>query len=76
MSNTILKIIETDQTIDALNAALAAKRIAADAVVAIHERAGDAVKARDQYSRFLALWRDGDQERGWVADAAKKTQGR
>ena len=38
----------------------------------IYERAGDAAKARDQYARFVAMWRDGDQERGWVADAEKK----
>ena len=39
----------------------------------IYERAGDAAKARDQYTRFLEMWRDGDQERGWVADAEKKS---
>jgi eukaryotic-like serine/threonine-protein kinase len=38
----------------------------------IYERRGDAAKARDQYKRFLELWRDGDLERGWVAEAAKK----
>ena len=39
----------------------------------IYERRGNAVRAREQYSRFLDLWRDGDMERGWVADAQKKT---
>jgi tetratricopeptide (TPR) repeat protein/TolB-like protein len=38
----------------------------------IYERRGDAVRAREQYARFLSLWRDGDLERGWVADAQKK----
>jgi tetratricopeptide (TPR) repeat protein len=38
----------------------------------ISERAGDTAKAREQYTRFLSLWRNGDQERGWVADAEKK----
>jgi tetratricopeptide (TPR) repeat protein len=38
----------------------------------IYERRKDAAKARDQYARFLDLWRDGDLERGWVADAQKK----
>ena len=41
MHNTSLQIIETDQTIDALNAALAAKHVSADAVIAIHERPAD-----------------------------------
>jgi tetratricopeptide (TPR) repeat protein len=39
----------------------------------IYERRGDKAKARDQYAQFLTLWRDGDLERGWVAEAAKKT---
>ena len=38
----------------------------------IHERRGDAARAREQYARFLDLCRDGDLERGWVADAQKK----
>jgi hypothetical protein len=38
----------------------------------IYERAGDAARARQQYARFLDLWRDGDLERGWVAEAQKK----
>jgi hypothetical protein len=38
----------------------------------IHERRGDAARAREQYARFLDLWRDGDLERGWVAEAEKK----
>jgi tetratricopeptide (TPR) repeat protein len=37
----------------------------------IYERQGNA-KARDQYARFLEYWRDGDLERGWVADAERK----
>jgi Flp pilus assembly protein TadD len=35
----------------------------------IYERAGDGVKARDQYRRFVDLWGHGDMERGWVEDA-------
>jgi tetratricopeptide (TPR) repeat protein len=38
----------------------------------IYERRGDAARARAQYTRFLELWRDGDLERGWVAEAQKK----
>ena len=38
----------------------------------IHERRGDAARAREQFARFLDLWRDGDLERGWVAEAEKK----
>jgi tetratricopeptide (TPR) repeat protein/TolB-like protein len=38
----------------------------------IQERRGDAVKARQQYARFLDLWRDGDLERGWIAEAQNK----
>lgn len=38
----------------------------------IYERRGDTERARTQYARFLDLWRDGDMERGWVADAQKK----
>jgi len=38
----------------------------------IHERRGDTVRAREQYARFVDLWRDGDLERGWVAEAQKK----
>ncbi len=38
----------------------------------IYERRKDDAKAREQYSRFLDLWRDGDLERSWVADAQKK----
>jgi tetratricopeptide (TPR) repeat protein len=39
----------------------------------IYQRRGDTTRAREQYARFLDLWRDGDMERGWVADAIKKT---
>ena len=39
----------------------------------IYERRGDRAKAREQYTRFVDLWRDGDAERGWVADARQKT---
>ena len=39
----------------------------------IYDRRGDRTKAREQYARFLDLWRDGDLERDWVAEAAKKT---
>jgi len=38
----------------------------------IYERAGDAARARQQYARFLDLWRDGDLERGWVSEAQEK----
>ena len=38
----------------------------------IYERRGDAARRAKQYLRFLDLWRDGDMERGWVADAQKK----
>jgi tetratricopeptide (TPR) repeat protein len=38
----------------------------------IYERRNDATRAREQYARFLDLWRDGDMERGWVADAQKE----
>jgi tetratricopeptide (TPR) repeat protein len=38
----------------------------------IRERQGDMTRAREQYSRFVDLWGDGDLERGWVADARKK----
>ena len=38
----------------------------------IYERRKDEAKARAQYSRFLDLWRDGDMERGWVAEAQTK----
>ncbi len=40
----------------------------------IYERRGEAARARDQYARFLDLWREGDLERGWVADALKKSK--
>ncbi len=38
----------------------------------IYERRGDTVKAREQYRHFVELWRDGDLERGWIAEAQKK----
>jgi tetratricopeptide (TPR) repeat protein len=38
----------------------------------IRERRGDAPGARQQYARFLDLWRDGDLEREWVLEAEKK----
>ena len=41
----------------------------------IYERRGDAAKAREQYSRFLDLWRDSDMERGSVEEARKKLVG-
>ncbi|MEO5897149.1 MAG: protein kinase [Vicinamibacterales bacterium] len=41
----------------------------------IYERRGDAARARDQYAHFLTLWRDGDLERGWIAEAQKKVGG-
>ena len=38
----------------------------------IYERRKEDGRARDQYTRFVDLWRDGDMERGWVAEAQKK----
>ncbi len=38
----------------------------------LYERRGDQAKARGQYAHFVQLWRDGDLERSWVAEAAKK----
>ena len=40
----------------------------------IYERRGDSPRAREQYSRFVELWRDGDLERGWVAEAQNKVR--
>jgi serine/threonine protein kinase/tetratricopeptide (TPR) repeat protein len=37
----------------------------------IYARQGNQAKAREQYARFAELWRDGDLERGWVAEAKK-----
>ena len=37
----------------------------------IYERRGDTARARDRYRRFVQFWRDGDLERGWVAEAQK-----
>jgi tetratricopeptide (TPR) repeat protein/TolB-like protein/predicted Ser/Thr protein kinase len=42
----------------------------------IYERRGDSTHAREQYARFLDLWRDGDAEREWVAEAQRKVAGR
>ena len=42
----------------------------------IHERRGEIARAREQYARFLELWRDGDMERGWVTAAQKRVSGR
>jgi eukaryotic-like serine/threonine-protein kinase len=39
----------------------------------IAEKAGDSVKAREHYKRFLFYWKDGDIDRDKVADAIKKT---
>ena len=38
----------------------------------IYERRKDTAKAREQYTKFLDLWRDGDRQRNWVADAEKR----
>jgi tetratricopeptide (TPR) repeat protein len=38
----------------------------------IYERRKDMANARDQYTKFLDLWRDGDRQRGWVAEATRK----
>ena len=58
MSNTMLKVIETEQTIEALNLALTAKRIAADAVVAIHERPGDPLRIGvENGARYRIIYR-------------------
>ena len=42
----------------------------------IHERRGDAAAARAHYTRFLGLWRGGDLEPAWVAEAEKKVAAR
>jgi tetratricopeptide (TPR) repeat protein len=42
----------------------------------IHERRGDTAAARAHYTRFLHLWRGGDLEPGWVAEAEKKIAAR
>ena len=42
----------------------------------IYERRGDVARAREQYARFLDLWKDGDLEREWVAEAQKKVAAR
>lgn len=42
----------------------------------IYERQGDRTKARQQYAQFAELWRDGDMERAWVAEATKKAAAR
>ena len=42
----------------------------------IYERRGDSTRAREQYARFVDLWRDGDAERGWIAEAERKAAGR
>jgi hypothetical protein len=38
----------------------------------VYERQKKGPQARAQYSKFLDLWRDGDMERGWIAEAQKK----
>ncbi len=38
----------------------------------IYDRRGDAVKAREQFARFIDLRGDGDLDRDWIADARKK----
>ena len=38
----------------------------------IYERQKKSADARAQYSKVLDLWRDGDMERGWVAEAQRK----
>jgi tetratricopeptide (TPR) repeat protein/TolB-like protein/predicted Ser/Thr protein kinase len=38
----------------------------------IHERRGEGARAREQYARFVDLWRDGDLNPDWVAEAEKK----
>ena len=37
----------------------------------LEERRGNAARAREQYARFVELWRDGDLERGWVAEVRR-----
>jgi tetratricopeptide (TPR) repeat protein/TolB-like protein/predicted Ser/Thr protein kinase len=37
----------------------------------IHQRRGDAMRARQHYARFLDYFRDGDLDRAWVADAER-----
>ncbi len=38
----------------------------------IYERRGEAERARQQYGQFVAHWKDGDLERGWIAEAQQK----
>ena len=38
----------------------------------IHERLGDAARARDAYGRFVGYWKDGDLDRPRVAEAERK----
>jgi ATP/maltotriose-dependent transcriptional regulator MalT len=38
----------------------------------IHEGRGESARAREQYARFVDLWRGGDLNRDWVAAAEKK----
>jgi hypothetical protein len=40
----------------------------------IFDRRGDTARAREQYRRFVQFWRDGDLERGWIAEAQKKLE--
>ncbi len=40
----------------------------------IHEKSGDAVKARAAYRRFLSYWKDGDLDRSRVAEVEQKLQ--
>jgi hypothetical protein len=58
MSNTSLQMIETDQTIEALNAALAAKHVSADAVIAIHERPADPLQiSSSNRAKYRVIYR-------------------
>jgi hypothetical protein len=58
MGNMSLQILETDQTIDALNAALAAKHVSADAVIAIHERPADPLQiGSGNRARYRVIYR-------------------
>ena len=38
----------------------------------IHERRGDARKAREAYRRFVGYWKDGDLDRDRVAEVEQK----
>ena len=40
----------------------------------LYEQTGDAAKAREQYGRFLELWKDADADRAEVKDARSRLE--